>query len=42
MDRKTLLHYSKALIGITIIVYIQLVYVADSDVPTYENGQSKS
>ncbi len=42
MDRKTILHYSKALIGILVIGYIQLVYVADSDVPTYENGQPKS
>lgn len=42
MSRHTLLNYSKVLIGILVIGYIQLVYVTDSDVPTYENGQPKS
>jgi antitoxin component YwqK of YwqJK toxin-antitoxin module len=42
ISRQNLLHYSKVLIVLLVISYIQIMYVGKTEVPRYENGQPKS
>lgn len=42
ISKQNLLHYSKILIVLLVVGYVQIVYVDSSEVPLYENGQPKS